>query len=105
MVKKFTHVNEGFKCEVCGHVNPPASSTCRNHCVKCLCSKHVDINPGDRAALCGGIMRPVDIEITRDEMSSIIFECEKCKKKGKNKIASDDDREKLLQILEKKAYL
>ena len=46
-----------------------------------------------------------DIEIARDEMSSIIFRCEKCGMVRKNKIAPDDDREKLLQVLDKKANL
>ena len=103
MMKKFTHVNEGFVCEVCGFVNLAAQATCRNHCIKCLCSKHVDVNPGDRAEKCGGIMKPIDIEIHQDELTSIVFRCSKCGKEGRNKIASDDDRGKLFEVLEKKA--
>jgi hypothetical protein len=33
-------------------------------------------------------------------MHSILFECERCKKKRKNKIAPDDNREALLKIFE-----
>ena len=29
-----------------------------NHCPRCLYSKHVDINPGDRAEQCDGMMEP-----------------------------------------------
>ncbi len=97
----FTHVNEGFVCAVCGAENPAAQATCRNHCRICLHSKHVDKNPGDRAQSCGGILVPVSVEIRAGEMQSIIFHCQKCGMVRKNKIASDDNREKLLEIFEK----
>jgi hypothetical protein len=96
--KKFTKINEGFICQVCGHENPPADKTCRNHCQKCLCSKHVDINPGDRAETCHGILRPVAIQVCGGEMCTIVFRCEKCGMERKNKIALDDDRQKLLAV-------
>lgn len=56
--------NEGFRCAACGHEVPPApGSGVRNHCPRCLCSLHVDGPvPGDRAADCGGVMRPVRAE-------------------------------------------
>ncbi|HIQ57626.1 TPA: RNHCP domain-containing protein, partial [Candidatus Gracilibacteria bacterium] len=38
----FKVINEEFTCEWCGEINPPSKGTCRNHCRKCLCSKHVD---------------------------------------------------------------
>ncbi len=104
-MKKFTHRNEGFICEVCGAENPPVEKTCRNHCLQCLCSKHVDINPGDRSEKCGGIMEPLFIEVAGSEMKSIIFKCQKCGIKRKNKIALDDDREKLLEVIEKNRNL
>lgn len=104
-MKKFIHVNEGFRCDVCGEENPPASCTCRNHCRKCLHSKHVDRNPGDRAESCADIMDPVDIELHRGEMESILFCCRKCGIVRRNKIASDDDREKLFQTIEKKSKM
>ena len=96
--KRFIKINESFICEVCGHKNPMADTTCRNHCQKCLCSKHVDINPGDRAETCHGVLRPLAIQVCGGEMRTIIFRCEKCGMKRKNKIASDDDREQLIQI-------
>lgn len=52
-----THAcNEVFTCKNCGRVVVPegAGSTHRNHCPNCLCSLHVDEEPGDRAPACGG---------------------------------------------------
>ncbi len=98
-MKKFTHNNDAFICEVCGTYNPPARGTCRNHCIKCLCSKHVDINPGDRAANCGGIMRPVRIELKSGLPDRIVHVCEKCGFQRPNKVAEDDDRAIIAQVL------
>ncbi len=102
-VKRFTKMNEGFVCEICGQKNIPALQTCRDHCIKCLCSKHVDKNPGDRDEECQGILRPVDIEIVGGDMKKIVYKCEKCGIIRKNKIAEDDDREVLFKILEQVA--
>ncbi|MCF7830541.1 RNHCP domain-containing protein [Candidatus Gracilibacteria bacterium] len=104
-MKRFTHRNEEFICEVCGVKNPPVKETCRNHCRKCLHSKHVDVNPGDRKEQCGGIMEPLFIEVGGSEMKAIIFKCQKCGIKRKNRIAPDDDREKLLETIEKNRNL
>lgn len=45
---------DSFPCRVCGRLVTPegAGSSHRNHCPNCLCSLHVDITPGDRAADC-----------------------------------------------------
>ena len=99
MSQKFIINNDSFICEVCSHKNPPAPKTCRNHCRKCLHSKHVDNFPGDRAAECGGIFKPVGIELAKGEMSSLQFLCKKCGKTGRNKIAEDDDRDALLAVI------
>ncbi len=52
---------EVFTCKVCGRLVTPegAGSGHRNHCPNCLTSLHLDLEPGDRAADCGGIMEPV----------------------------------------------
>lgn len=100
-MKKFTKINESFVCDFCGHENPPAPKTCRNHCQKCLCSLHVDKNPGDRAEECHGKLIPIDIGVRRGEMDTIIFRCQKCGMIRKNKIAEDDDRGMLLAIIQK----
>ena len=97
-MKRFTKINEGFVCEVCGQENKPAEKTCRNHCCRCLCSKHVDKNPGDRRELCGGILEPVEVELSGGVMCALIFRCQQCGVKRKNKIAPDDDREQLFLL-------
>lgn len=58
---KFTKIDEEFVCENCGRVVPKLGYTCRNHCPYCLYSKHLDINPGDRAETCHGILEPIGI--------------------------------------------
>ncbi len=96
--KRFTHKNDGFICENCGTEVPPAQGTCRNHCTNCLYSKHVDINPGDRAANCGGKMRPVRLELKSGLPFKIIHVCEKCGFERPNKVADDDSRESLFTL-------
>ena len=57
-----THAcKEAFTCRCCGRLVTPdgAASAHRNHCPNCLTSLHVDVEPGDRAADCGGLMEPV----------------------------------------------
>lgn len=41
----FTVVDEEFVCDNCGEKVPKLEYSCRNHCPKCLHSKHMDINP------------------------------------------------------------
>ena len=62
--KKFKMIDEGFRCRVCKKDVLPLSYTARDHCPYCLCSLHVDINPGDRACLCKGILRPIGLFIS-----------------------------------------
>jgi predicted RNA-binding Zn-ribbon protein involved in translation (DUF1610 family) len=102
--KRFTVINEAFNCEVCGHQNLPAAQTCRDHCVKCLCSKHVDKNPGDRAETCHGILEPFDVKIIGGQISQIIYKCKKCQKLRNNKIMDDDNRDILYDLMVKKAF-
>ena len=59
-----THAcKESFTCKSCGREVVPtgAGSNHRNHCPNCLCSQHLDIEPGDRAADCGGLMEPIAV--------------------------------------------
>jgi DNA-directed RNA polymerase subunit RPC12/RpoP len=97
--KKFTVINTPFICEMCGHENPPAEKTCRNHCRQCLSSKHVDKNPGDRAESCHGTLKPIDFEYKAGIPERIIFLCTKCGKKRINKIADDDNRDTIWAVL------
>ena len=61
--KRFTKNDNCFICENCGFEVKPLGYSSRNHCPKCLCSKHVDVMPGDRANTCGGVMEPIKVEL------------------------------------------
>ena len=92
-VKKFT-------CKVCGRLCTPqnAGSDHRNHCPNCLSSLHVDIEPGDRASDCGGIMEPVAVWVRRGGEWAIIHRCKRCGTLSSNRVAADDNPMKLMSI-------
>jgi hypothetical protein len=94
--KRFQKRVENFICEKCGtHVTGTGYT---DHCPKCLTGKHVDNNPGDRNADCGGTMKPISTHYKSGEII-ISYECQKCGT-GKNvKAAENDDREKLFGLL------
>lgn len=97
-----THRNEAFICGKCGQNVPLASSGCRNHCTKCLYSKHVDQNaPGDRMADCGGLMEPISITQKSGKEKQIVHLCLKCGKKEANIIAPDDNIETIIQVMQR----
>ncbi|MBT3181914.1 MAG: RNHCP domain-containing protein [Deltaproteobacteria bacterium] len=77
--KRFKVINEGFKCENCAVDVPSTSgSTPRNHCPYCLYCKHVDINPGDRANTCKGLMKPIGVYTHAKKEYVILHQCQKC---------------------------
>lgn len=84
---------EPFTCEHCGaSVEPLEHGTCRNHCPRCLWSKHVDeTGPGDRASPCGGLMEPAALDHDGKKGWMIVHRCVKCGKQMPNKAAPDDD--------------
>ena len=55
-------MDEEFICENCKQQVSKLNYTARDHCPYCLYSKHVDINPGDRANKCKGLLKPIGIE-------------------------------------------
>lgn len=71
----FKRTIEDFTCEHCKAKVKGNGYT--NHCPKCLWSKHADINPGDRAAVCGGAMEPIAVSIRRGEQV-IVHRCVLC---------------------------
>lgn len=93
--KLFQRRVEDFTCEHCGARVTGSGYT--NHCPRCLWSKHVDVNPGDRAATCGGLMKPVALEGGSPEYV-IVHRCERCGFERRNKAVSTDDAEALLAI-------
>ncbi len=100
-VKKFKRTKEDFVCENCGFFVNGDGYT--NHCPKCLWSKHVDVNPGDRLAVCGGLMKPEYLELKNGKY--IIFhKCMKCGHVKKNKISKKDDFDKIITLSKKVKY-
>ena len=96
--KRFTKNDSGFICANCGKEVSPLVYSSRNHCPVCLCSLHLDVNPGDRASQCGGVMRPVSAEPDSKKGFIITHKCDKCGKVGRNKSASDDDTDLLIAL-------
>lgn len=91
----FIKNREDFVCGKCGE--KVAGDGFTNHCPKCLWSKHVDINPGDREAGCNGMMKPVKFEKEKEEYI-FTHRCEKCGHEKRNKISSRDDFDKAIEI-------
>lgn len=87
-MKRFNRRIEDFTCEHCGTEVHGNGYT--NHCPNCLWSKHVDINPGDRAADCGGLMEPIAVEIKNGEYI-LTQKCTKCGHIRRNKVCEDDN--------------
>jgi hypothetical protein len=84
---------EPFTCGHCGTpVEPLEHGSYRNHCPKCLYSKHVDAEgPGDRASTCQGLMKPASLDYDGKKGWLIVHLCESCGKTIPNKAAPDDD--------------
>lgn len=76
--KRFSKNDSGFVCQNCGFTVLPLGKTSRNHCPRCLCSLHVDINPGDRASDCGGLLIPVSARPDPKKGYVITCRCQKC---------------------------
>lgn len=91
---------EGFTCKVCGSLVMPdgAGSRHRNHCSKCLSSIHVDIEPGDRAPMCKGIMESISVWVRKGGEWAIIHRCKICGELSSNRIAADDNPLLLMSI-------
>lgn len=87
---QFTHINEEFECAHCGRHVPIRKKSCRNHCPFCLTSKHVDLNPGDRANPCQGLLRAFGYESTGHKGLVLLFRCEKCGQETRNIAANED---------------
>ena len=98
MGRKFTMIDEDFKCEVCDSKVEALGYTARDHCPTCLSSKHVDNNPGDRESNCGGILNPIGIEKAKKGDYKIIYKCEKCGIIKKNVAAIDDNKDLIIKL-------
>lgn len=96
--KRFTRVVEDFNCEQCGTYVRGTGYT--NHCHACLWSKHVDINPGDRSAMCGGMMEPILVETEKQE-TVLTHTCTRCGHVKRNKTSPIDSIDAILTIVQK----
>lgn len=91
----FTKRVEDFTCARCSRDVKGTGFT--NHCPGCLWSMHVDVEPGDRAAACGGLMKPISIRVERDAYR-VYHRCETCGKEMSCKTSADDDFEMILRV-------
>ena len=96
MSKAFARKKEDFICEMCGEKVHGNGYT--NHCPKCLTSKHVDINPGDRACDCRGLMKAISLDNKNGELV-LVQRCEKCGFVRRNKISDDDNRDAIHAVM------
>lgn len=93
--------NDPFVCGHCGKNVEPVKygGSYRNHCPGCLWSKHVDSDvPGDRASDCQGLMEPIGVFTRRTGEYVLVHKCTKCGFDRYNRIAGDDDFEKVTEL-------
>ena len=90
---------EDFICEHCGIAVKGTGYT--NHCPNCLWSKHVDIDPGDRAEMCGGMMEPVALEGSTPNYR-LLHHCTKCGAERRVHISESDNPTALLALAQKR---
>ncbi len=93
--KKFTRTTEDFVCEHCGAQVIGNGYT--NHCPKCLWSKHVDINPGDRASACGALMEPISSTFVSGEYT-LRYKCVKCGFERNNRTWPEDNFDVVIKL-------
>lgn len=97
MSRKFTVVDEPFKCSVCGNYVDRLYYSSRDHCPYCLSSIHVDIYPGDRSCECRGVLAPIGIENSK-KTYKIVYKCSTCGEIKRNTIADDDNMELIISL-------
>jgi len=86
--------NDPFDCLHCGfEVRPVDRGPVRNHCPRCLRSRHVDGPvPGDRSSDCGGLMDPGGYERSGD-LLIVTHRCRQCGHERRNRLYPDADPE------------
>ena len=109
-----------FVCRWCGKTvrySPAIGTKHRNHCPFCLWSLHVDDRTsGDRTSECRALMQPIGITLKhegKDKFTGkpkygdvmIVHTCTACGKININRIASDDNTDKVLEILDRSPAL
>ncbi|GAP11655.1 protein containing RNHCP domain [Bellilinea caldifistulae] len=119
MKKRFYPSQQDFTCKHCGNwvsVHPILSGVSnRNHCPYCLWSRHVDLfSAGDRLSACKGAMKPIGLTIKRQRKKygdllqgelMLIHSCTECGAVSINRLAADDDADRLLSVYEDSLHL
>ena len=95
MSRGFQRRIEDFVCQHCGQQVQGDGYT--NHCPRCLWSRHVDVQPGDRLANCRGMMQPVAVAGSPGNYR-ILHRCLVCDLQKWNDAEPQDDFEQLLAI-------
>ena len=93
---KFIKNKEDFTCEHCGETVKGTGYT--NHCPKCLWSKHVDVNPGDREEGCGGMMKPEKV-VSKKDTFVLTHICQKCGFERNQTLSRDDNFDQVLAVV------
>lgn len=93
--KRFTRTKEDFACAKCGETVIGNGYT--NHCPACLWSRHVDINPGDRAEKCKGMMEPIGLLVTGSKQR-IKYRCQTCGTERTFDTAQNDSPTALIEL-------
>lgn len=96
MQKGFIKNKEDFICENCGFSITGNGYT--NHCHNCFYSKHVDIQPGDRKATCQGIMKPIQVTGSTNNIV-ITHKCQICGFTRNNKLQKEDNIDNLTKLI------
>lgn len=96
--------NTGFRCGHCSADVPPVTDGhYRNHCPRCLWSRHVDVKPGDRACRCHGLMEPIGlVDKGGNKGWQIAHRCTVCGRHQPNRVVREgetpDDLDRLLEL-------
>ncbi|MFH0792100.1 MAG: RNHCP domain-containing protein [bacterium] len=97
----FIKNKENFICQKCKKETIGNGYT--DHCPHCLWSKHVDINPGDRASDCGGLMEPIGVKVKSDEYT-IYYRCQKCGYRHRVKATKYDNINEIIRLTTELLY-
>ena len=95
MNKRFQRHIEDFICGKCGVSVVGDGYT--NHCPECLWSQHVDVNPGDRAETCHGLMEPIGYTYKQGDYT-LSHRCILCGIIRRNKVSKNDNFEVILSL-------
>lgn len=109
---RFLDTNQDFKCLQCGKriaANPVLAGVLhRNHCPYCLWSRHMDLfEAGDRLSACKSPMQPIGLTFKRSYKRytaasggelMLVHKCVSCGRVSINRIAADDDPQKIMTI-------